>query len=266
MDWDAVRFDWNRARAFLVTAEEGSLSAAARALGMAQPTLSRQVTALEHELRTRLFERVGRGLTLTESGLELLDHVRRMGEAARGVALSTSGQAPALEGNVSIAASAMVAAFVLPALLARLRSEQPGIELTLLVSASRSEPLPREADVTLLGRNPGDVAGAVRKLRPLSARAYATASYLKQLASAGQAPSSESGLVRVDDQLVSWELAKLGLGVATMLEEVGDAEPRVQRVLPDAAVFLPLWLVASRAAERQRPLRAVLDLLEHELS
>jgi DNA-binding transcriptional LysR family regulator len=47
MDWRSVKFDWNRARAFLVTAEEGSLSAAARALGMTQPTLGRQVEALQ---------------------------------------------------------------------------------------------------------------------------------------------------------------------------------------------------------------------------
>ena len=60
MDWRSVNFDWNRARAFLVTAEEGSLSAAARALGMAQPTLGRQVTALEKELGVALFERTGK--------------------------------------------------------------------------------------------------------------------------------------------------------------------------------------------------------------
>ena len=79
MDWRSVKFDWNKARAFLVTAEEGSLSAAARALGMAQPTLGRQVDGLEQELGIVLFERVGRGLTLTTSALELLDHVRDMG-------------------------------------------------------------------------------------------------------------------------------------------------------------------------------------------
>ena len=59
MDWRSVKFDWNKARAFLVTAEEGSLSAAARALGMAQPTLGRQVDGLEQELGIVLFERVG---------------------------------------------------------------------------------------------------------------------------------------------------------------------------------------------------------------
>ncbi|MCP4307404.1 MAG: LysR family transcriptional regulator, partial [bacterium] len=87
MDWRSVKFDWNRARAFLVTAEEGSLSAAAKALGMAQPTLGRQVSALEDELGVVLFERVGRGLTLTPSGLDLLDYVREMGDAAGRVSL-----------------------------------------------------------------------------------------------------------------------------------------------------------------------------------
>ena len=81
MDWRSVKFDWNKARAFLVTAEEGSLSAAARALSMAQPTLGRQVSGLEQELGIVLFERVGRGLRLTTSGVELLKHVRDMGDA-----------------------------------------------------------------------------------------------------------------------------------------------------------------------------------------
>ena len=75
MDWRSIKFDWNKARAFLVTAEEGSLSAAARALDMAQPTLGRQVTGLEQELGIVLFERVGRSLQLTPGGAELLDHV-----------------------------------------------------------------------------------------------------------------------------------------------------------------------------------------------
>ncbi len=69
MDWRSIQFDWNQARAFLVTAEEGTLSAAARALGMTQPTLGRQVSALEHTLGVQLFDRVGTGLTLTPTGL-----------------------------------------------------------------------------------------------------------------------------------------------------------------------------------------------------
>ena len=82
MDWRRVDFDWNRARAFLVTAEEGSFSAAARALTSTQPTVGRQVAALERKLGVVLFERIGTRLELTEAGLELLEHVRAMGAAA----------------------------------------------------------------------------------------------------------------------------------------------------------------------------------------
>ena len=105
MDWRSIKFDWNKARAFLVTAEEGSLSAAARALGMAQPTLGRQVTGLEQELGIVLFERVGRGLQLTPDGAELLDHVRVMGDAAGRVSMNALGQSQALEGKICISAS-----------------------------------------------------------------------------------------------------------------------------------------------------------------
>jgi len=66
MDRRAIKFDWNQARAFLVTAEEGSLSAAARALDMTQPTVGRQVAALEAELGVLLFERTNSGLVLTQ--------------------------------------------------------------------------------------------------------------------------------------------------------------------------------------------------------
>jgi DNA-binding transcriptional LysR family regulator len=120
MDWRTVTFDWNRARAFLVTAEEGSLSAAARALGMTQPTLGRQVAALETELGVALFERAGRGLILTPSGLEMMDHVRAMGQAASGLSRVASGQSQSVEGLVSITAGEAISAYMLPPVLARM--------------------------------------------------------------------------------------------------------------------------------------------------
>ena len=129
MDWRSVKFDWNRARAFLVTAEEGSLSAAARAVGMTQPTLGRQVAALEDELGVALFERVGKGIELTPSGLELLEYVRAMGEAANNVSLAASGKSDSLEGNICISATEAVAAFVLPPIIHKLRQSAPGIDI-----------------------------------------------------------------------------------------------------------------------------------------
>ncbi|MBY0465573.1 MAG: LysR family transcriptional regulator, partial [Burkholderiales bacterium] len=74
--------DWNQLKAFLETAETGSLSAAARKLGLTQPTLSRQVAAIEQRMGVTLFERVGKSMALTPTGLDLLEHARAMGTAA----------------------------------------------------------------------------------------------------------------------------------------------------------------------------------------
>ena len=72
MNWQSVSFDWNQVRAFLATVEEGSFSAAARALGQTQPTLSRQITALEEALGITLFERGRRSMRPTGAALELV--------------------------------------------------------------------------------------------------------------------------------------------------------------------------------------------------
>ena len=84
MNWEAIAFDWNQLRAFLATADEGSLSGAARALGSTQPTLSRQVSALEEQLAVTLFERGTRSMRLTTAGIELLEHARVMGKRRPG--------------------------------------------------------------------------------------------------------------------------------------------------------------------------------------
>ena len=124
--WQTGRFDWNQARSFLVTAEQGSLSAAARALGLTQPTPGRQVAALEESLGVTLFERVGRSLSLTEAGMDLLTHVKAMCSAAEQVSLAATGQSQTIEGHVVITASDLMSAYHLPP-LEKLRDLAPGI-------------------------------------------------------------------------------------------------------------------------------------------
>ena len=147
MDWRAINFDWNRARAFLVTAEVGSFSAAARALSSTQPTVGRQVAALEQELGVTLFERIGTRLELTVSGLDLLEHVRAMGAAANQTSL-------AVEGTVCITASEAISAFLLPPILQRLRPEHPGISLEWVVSNEVRDLQRREADIAIRNTAP----------------------------------------------------------------------------------------------------------------
>jgi DNA-binding transcriptional LysR family regulator len=139
INWKSINFDWNRTRAFLVTAEEGTLSAAAKALGMTQPTLSRQVAALEAEMGVTLFERVGQRLVLTDSGVKLLEHARSMGNAALQFSLSATGQSQQLVGSVVISAGELDAAFRLPKIIAKLRRQEPGIDIEVVVTNEPSD-------------------------------------------------------------------------------------------------------------------------------
>ena len=293
MDWRTVRFDWNRARAFLVTAEEGSLSAAAQALGMAQPTLGRQVDALEQELGVVLFERVGRRLALTDAGSDLLEHVRAMGEAASRVSLAASGQSQELTGSVCISASEVYATRVLPPILAELRRRAPGIEIEIVASNAASDLRRREADIAIRNFRPKQPDLLAKKVRDMTAPFYAATAYLDQLGRPTDTAALERaafiGFDRSDaliellrtrglslsqanfpmlseSQLVAWALVKQGLGIAVMVDVVGDAEAGVERVTAIEPVEFPVWLVSHRELHTSRRVRVMFDLLAERLA
>ncbi len=294
MDWNSINFDWNRARAFLVTAEEGSLSAAARALGMAQPTLGRQVDALERELGVTLFQRVGRGLVLTPGGLALLDHVRAMGEAANRVSLSAFGQSQSIEGTICISASETYAAVLLPPIIAKLRLAEPRIKIEIIASHITSDLRRREADIALRNFRPTEPDLIATKIRDVPARLFATQNYIRQIGNPQNvADLSQAEFINIssgdvfmntlngmgftltpdnfpiltENYLVMWELVKQGLGIGILDGNIGDAEPRVQRVLPQLEpMMFPLWLVAHRELHTSQRIRVVFDLLSEELA
>ena len=294
MDWRSVNFDWNRARAFLVTAEEGSLSAAARALKLTQPTLGRQVAALEQESGVALFEHSGRGLELTPSGIDLIEHVRAMGDAASRLSLSASGQSKSLEGNICMTATEVTAAFALPPIIAKLRRMEPGIEIELIASNSTSDLKRREADIAIRSFRPTQPDLIAKKVGDIKAYLYAAPSYLDFLGNPTSldglneaefigfdrndyliAALNEAGLklthenfpVITENHLVQWQLVKQGVGIGIMPVEVGDAESSVQRALPALEPLIgEIWLVAHRELKTSRRVRMVFDFLASELS
>ena len=292
MDWRSTKFDWNRARAFLVTAEEGSLSAAARALGMTQPTLGRQVAALEDELGVLLFDRVGRGLPLTANGLELIDHVRAMGDAARDVSMTASGQSTSVEGTVRITATEIASAYVLPAMIARLRAEHAGIEVEVVATNLLRDLRRREADIAIRSVRPTDPQLIARKLQSETVRLYASVEYLDRygpfdtpaslstaaflgfdennrfveaLNGRGLRLSEHQFPVRTGSHLAQWQMVRQGLGIGVMLSRVGDADPMVRCAVPWFENFeIDVWLVAHREVNSSRRVRLVFDWLVQE--
>ncbi len=293
MNWQSIRFDWNHVRAFLVTAEEGTLSAAARALGLTQPTLGRQVTALEEELGVALFERDGRALILTPAGVELLDHVRAMGEAAQQVSLSATGQSQSIAGPVRISAGDAMAAYILPKIIEKLHHKAPAVRVELIASNQISDLRRREADIAIRHVRPTDPALYARLIRESDAHLYAAPAYLER----GPMPLSleEPGQARfigmdplarmieiyrahglmiedrhfssvTDSSVAAWEMARQGLGICVMGEEIANATGGMKRVLVEfKPIRVQMWLTTHRELHTSRRIRLVFDHLAEAL-
>jgi DNA-binding transcriptional LysR family regulator len=295
MDWQSIKFDWNRARAFLVTAEEGSLAAAARSLGMTQPTLGRQVAALEREIGVDLFTRRGRGLELTPNGIKLLEHVRLMGDAANQFSLSASGKSGDIEGDVSITATELLSAFMLSPMIKTLREMEPGIEIEINSTNEERDLNRREADIAIRSFRPTQPELIAKRLCSLRGHLYAAKSYLQKLGnprsitelnranfidtekpgrlmtllnSQGFNLTKQNFPVISNSHIVQWELVKQGVAVSATVEEIGDNEPLVERVcvsdLP--LITMDLWLVTHNELRTNRRIRRVFDFFVSEFS
>ena len=294
MNWQSVSFDWNQARAFLATVEEGSLSAAARALGLTQPTLGRQVAALEEQLDIVLFERVGKSLVLTPSGIELLEHVRAMCDAANRISLTASGQSHTIEGRIRITASDMMSAYILPPVLKTLREIAPLVEIDVVAANDIRDLQLREADIAIRHVRPEQPDLIARLVDEATGRFYAARSYLDQrgrpttfeelsghdfigfgdndrmiemLSPVGLSLTRENFRVGSASGVVAWELAKKGLGIVVMSDEVAENTVSIERVLPDMEPFVfPVWLTCHRELHTSRRIRLVFDLLAEFLT
>ncbi len=286
-------FDWNQARAFLTTAEEGSLSAAAHKLGQTQPTLSRQVAGLEIDLGVLLFERVGRGMTLTQSGHELLEHFTKMGQAAESISLTASGQSQTVEGRVSITASDIMATYFLPDAIKELRDIAPGIEIELVVANEISDLQRREADIAirhirpeqpelvgkLLGQAEGCVYGSVdyftrfgtpQNMTDFNAATFVSygsaeefISYMNKL---GASLSTQNVKYCVGHGVAGWEMVKKGLGLGAMMRTLAESTPDIHPVLPKQTTMrFPIWLIAHKELHTGKRFRIVFDFLAEYL-
>ena len=172
--------DWSLIRSFLAVSETGSLSAAARKLGVSQPTLSRDMQALESVSGLNLFKRTTRGLQLTQSGQSLVEAAARMATAADDFNRQASGMSTELEGSVRISANEIVGIFLLPAVLKSFRDLHPGVQIELVISNKASSLSKREADIALRMFKPTQPDLVARRLPDMALGFFAHRDYVKQ--------------------------------------------------------------------------------------
>ncbi len=288
-DWD-----WNSARAFCATADTGSLSAAAQKLGLTQPTMSRQVAALEAGLGVTLFERVGKRLVLTDTGRGLLEHARTMAAAADAMALAAEGKSQDVTGRVVISATDAFSAYLLPDIVEHIRGLAPQMTIVVVATDSLSDLRRREADIAIRHVRPSEPELISRLVVEMTAHFYAAHTWVARnglpqtVADFGKVDLlgfepverfvehlSKAGIIVTADQcrIVSanavalWEMTRRGLGVGMMLSECADRMPGLVRLLPDLpGTPVPVWLVTHRELHTSKRVRLVFDAIVEKLS
>jgi DNA-binding transcriptional LysR family regulator len=281
--------DWTLIRSFLAVAEAGSLSAAARATGISQPTLGRHMQAVEAALEVQIFTRTAQGQALTEAGQALLAPARAMQAAAAELALTAKGHGTGIEGTVRITASRVVSHVILPGVLAKLRAAESGIQIDLVPSDTTENLLFGEADIALRMYRPTQPDLVARQIGVLPLGLYGSKAYLDRKGRTGSLDDLmghdfigqdradqiirvmrmmgiEVGRsffpVRCDDPLTYVELVRAGCGLGGILRALGDADPGLERIdlIPDLP-SLPVWLTAAPRLRQSPRLRRVWDLL-----
>ncbi|WP_299048507.1 LysR family transcriptional regulator [uncultured Tateyamaria sp.] len=287
-------FDWTHLRAFLATADAGSLSAAARDLGLTQPTVGRQVAALEEELQLALFERTPRTMTLTDAGRDLLVEARKMGEAAARINVIAQGRTQGLDGTIRVTASDMMSAYVLPDTLLTLRGLAPRLRIDVIAANDIRDILKREADIAIRHVRPTEPDLIARKIGDSSAHLYASKSYVAARGlPATVADLKDHDFISMSDDdmyiaamaeygipvspanlrsgstsgITTWELMRKGFGIFPMSDHIGDQFDDAVRLLDGVTdLSFPVWLVTHRELHTSKRIRLVFDLLADMLS
>lgn len=169
---------WDLYRSFLAVLREGSLSAAARAVGLTQPTVGRHIDALEHTLGRVLFTRSQLGLLPTEAATALRPFAETMQATADALRRAASGLDAEVRGSVRITASEVVGVAVLPPILAALRQAHPGLVIELAASNRTADLLRRDADIAVRMHRPTQAALHVRRIGSVEVGLHARPDYL----------------------------------------------------------------------------------------
>lgn len=284
---------WEYYRSLLAVLKHGSLSGAARALGITQPTVGRHVAALEQALGATLFTRSQLGLLPTEVALALRPHAETMEHTAALMQRAASSQGQGVAGVVRIAASEVVGVEVLPPILARLRARHPGLIIELVLSNKVQDLLRREADIAVRMLRPRQEQLVARKVGEIELGLHAHADYLarhgtpaglldlaqhavigydeaspfvRNAGAAFQGFSRENFAWCSDSDLAQLALIRAGAGIGVCQAGLAARDPALRRVLPQAfSLPMETWVTMHEDLRGSLRCRATFDALAEGL-
>jgi DNA-binding transcriptional LysR family regulator len=285
---NAPQLQWETQRAFLAVLRTGSLSGAARLLGIAQATARRRIEALEQSVGVSLFIRSPSGLLPTDTAKDLISHVEAMAVAANAFNRAASADAALASGTVRLTSGKLLGIEVLPPMLRSLRRDHPQLAIELSVS-NRLQALARqEADVAVRIRRPTEATVVARKVGDLQVGLYAAPELLAEqgtpdtvaqlhgypligpdrnlleielLRERGFDCSAANTFIRTDDHLAQLAALRAGLGIGVCSSQVAQPHGLV-RVLPGQVDFsVDVWIAMHQDMRRVQRIALVFEAL-----
>ncbi|MBE9605138.1 LysR family transcriptional regulator [Acetobacteraceae bacterium H6797] len=285
--------DWGLLRAFVAVMRVGSLSAAAVQMGVTQPTVGRQIRALEQQVGESLFDRVPQGLKPTARAMALFDYANALEQAAAALAGAIAERPEALSGPVRVTASESFGVQVLPPLLRDLAEANPGLELEFSLSNKVQNLLRRDADIAIRYLRPEQPDLIARRVGRMELGLFAHPDYvaakgmpetLNDLLSHrligpdkdeyGFRLFSNRGLnvrpqdlaLRTDSLMAQEAAVRAGFGVGVMQMAGALKGERLVRLLPEAfAPSLSVWIVGHPGVHQPGRFRTAYTFLSNTL-
>ena len=286
--------DWQLYRTFLAVAREGSLSAAARRLGLAQPTVARHIEGLEAAVGGDLFVRSQRGLIPTDLARNVLPYAETLAATAAALQRAASAATDQVAGTVRVSASEVIGVEWLPKILADLRRRHPGLAIELIASNSVDDLQRRDADIAVRNVEPLQQSLVARRLPPIELGLFAHRDYLD----ARGVPQSLEELeahdvigfdrlspalyplverfpvlhrsmfaLRVDSDVAQLAAIRAGFGIGMCQVPVARRDPLLVRLLSEAvSIDMGMWIVMPEELKTSARCRAVFDALVAGLS
>jgi DNA-binding transcriptional LysR family regulator len=285
---------WELYRSFLAVLREGSLSGAARTLGLTQPTVGRHVQELESALGTALFTRAQSGLRPTDAARTLEPYAQTMAGAAGALIRAISEKSFEARAVVRIAASEIMGAEVLPRILTDFRARHPGVIVELSLSDRAEDLLRRDADIAVRMVRPKQRSLVARRIGSVTVGLHAHRRYLHER---GQ-PNSMTQLAqhvligfdretasiralqrlglklrrddfafRTDSHLAQLAAIRAGFGIGICQTAIARRDSNLVRVLPNDFGFdLEVWIAMHEDLRTTHPMRAIFAYLAAALS
>lgn len=279
---------WELYRSYISVLQEGSLSGAARVLGLAQPTVGRHIEALENALGLTLFTRSQQGLLPTSAALELKPYAQAMASSAAALIRAAHSQG-GVKGTVRISASDVVGAEVLPSIVAQLQATHRELKIELVLSNRVQDLLLREADIAIRMTRPRQDALLARRIGIVEVGLHAHRRYLLERgtpekladlanhvligfdqetpflrAASKRLPGwQRNGFsVRTDSDLAQLALIRAGAGIGMCQVALARRDPDLVRVLSgDAALALDTWVTMHEDLRHSARCKVTFDAL-----